>query len=373
MNPESRRFSGDIFPRGRPWMGGIGVLLLLSGCSGTGAPPPPETANHSAAPVRMVKGPPLAADLAPEPPNQTRTPPPPAGKATSYAVRPGDTLWAIATAHNIDVEQLATWNRITNPDQLTVGQRLRVIPPGTEPFPAARPVSSWPPPPDTATSDDKTESSNKPAPSDKTESSNKPAPSDSAEAASKPDSRPPPLPGKPGPRLWDDPPGTIPPPSLALRDPPPRPDPTPDQEDTLGSAPAQARPLSPNAPAYWVWPHPGRVIGRFGQVGALRNTGIDIAAKPGDPVLAAADGMVAYADQGLSTFGNMVLLRHGGSFMTAYAHLQKIMVKKGQNVRAGETIALAGQSGVTVSPRLHFEIRRSIAPQNPLQYLPKRD
>ncbi|MBF0215128.1 MAG: M23 family metallopeptidase, partial [Magnetococcales bacterium] len=167
----------------------------------------------------------------------------------------------------------------------------------------------------------------------------------------------------------------IPPPSLAFRERPPHPDESDPREEPKSSwndhKPIQ--PLSPNAPQQWIWPHSGRIITRFGQMGALNNPGIDIAATPGDPIVAAADGVVAYADQGITTFGNMILLRHGGSFMSAYAHLQKIMVKKGQAVKAGETIALAGQSGITVSPRLHFEIRRSIAPQNPLQYLPRRD
>ncbi|MBF0271664.1 MAG: M23 family metallopeptidase [Magnetococcales bacterium] len=359
MNPESRRPSGCVSLRRGTWIGGIGLLFLLSGCSGTGAPPPREAGNGSAAPVRVVKGPPLAADLAPEP--QTQPPPPQPGREILYAVRPGDTLWAIATGHNIDVEQLATWNRITNPDQLTVGQRLRVTPPGQAPRPPL-------PPPVIAKPDmtNKPETASRPEP----ETASRPEP----EMASRPEPDRPTLPDKPAPRLWEEPPGTIPPPSLALRNPLPRPDPTAGRDTSLPPQTyTQAQPLSPYPPAYWVWPHTGRVIGRFGQMGALRNTGIDIAANPGDPIVAAADGVVAYADQGLTTFGNMVLLRHGGSFMTAYAHLQKIMVRKGQSVRAGETIALAGQSGVTVSPRLHFEIRRSIAPQNPLQYLPKRD
>jgi lipoprotein NlpD len=141
---------------------------------------------------------------------------------------------------------------------------------------------------------------------------------------------------------------------------------------TRSPPPKPAKALSKQAPSQWHWPHKGRIIGRFGQFGARHNTGIDIAANMGDSIYAAADGVVAYADQGVTGYGNMILLRHGGSFMTAYAHLDKILVKRGQNVRLGDTIALSGQTGITTSPRLHFEIRQSITPLNPLQYLPKR-
>ncbi|MBF0341673.1 MAG: M23 family metallopeptidase [Magnetococcales bacterium] len=340
-------------PHPRRWILGIGLpVLLLAGCTGTGAPPPPEP-QAQPADVRMAKGPPMGENRtnAPLPPPKPGRPDPPA--MDFHTVRPGDTLWGIAASHNVEFEQLATWNRITQPDQIRVGQKLRLPPPRTLPGavlpgPAA-PVAARPDPrPD-------------------------PIPGPAAPAAARPDPRPDP---KPEPRPEEPPPTfSIPTPAQALREMPPQPQPTPGRPDN-SPEPTGARsvkPLSAEAPRQWLWPHRGRIISWFGQHGAQMNTGIDIAVNPGDPVVATADGVVAYANQGLSSYGNMILLRHGGSFMTAYAHVQKILVKQGQTVRAGETIALAGQSGITLTPRLHFEIRRSIAPQNPLSYLPKRE
>ncbi|MBF0590005.1 MAG: M23 family metallopeptidase [Magnetococcales bacterium] len=80
--------------------------------------------------------------------------------------------------------------------------------------------------------------------------------------------------------------------------------------------------------------------------------------------------LVAYADSGLPGYGNMILVRHGGSYMTAYAHNDTIMVKPGQKVRAGQIIAKVGTSGRVKSPRLHFEVRKSVTAINPLRHLP---
>ncbi|MBF0127270.1 MAG: LysM peptidoglycan-binding domain-containing protein, partial [Magnetococcales bacterium] len=94
------------------------LVALLLGCAGPTGLPPPNPAQ-----IRIADGPPLAADLEPE---QRQLQP---ATGSFYRIRPGDTLWAVATAHNLDVEQLAKWNRITRPDQLFVGQHLRIAPP----------------------------------------------------------------------------------------------------------------------------------------------------------------------------------------------------------------------------------------------------
>lgn len=117
----------------------------------------------------------------------------------------------------------------------------------------------------------------------------------------------------------------------------------------------------------WGWPAQGKIIQGFNS----STKGIDIGGKVGEPVLAAASGKVMYAGNGVRGLGNLVLIGHSNSFITAYAHNEKLLVKTGQEVTKGDRIALMGQTDTT-SPRLHFEIRRSGTPVNPLAYLPER-
>ncbi|HBT33620.1 MAG TPA: peptidase [Pusillimonas sp.] len=117
----------------------------------------------------------------------------------------------------------------------------------------------------------------------------------------------------------------------------------------------------------WGWPAEGKVIQGF----SANTKGVDIGGKVGDPVVAAASGKVMYAGNGVRGLGNLVLIGHSNSFITAYAHNEKLLVKTGQEVKKGDRIALMGQTDTT-SPRLHFEIRRSGTPVNPLAYLPER-
>ncbi|MBF0426805.1 MAG: peptidoglycan DD-metalloendopeptidase family protein [Magnetococcales bacterium] len=127
-----------------------------------------------------------------------------------------------------------------------------------------------------------------------------------------------------------------------------------------------------NAPKGWLWPvDGGEVVSQFGRRRGMQNNGIDISVPVGTPVKAAASGVVAYADNSLPGYGNMIIVRHGGGYMTAYAHNSKIMVNRGQKVQAGQVIAQSGQSGRATTPRLHFELRKSIKPYNPLKYLAK--
>lgn len=121
----------------------------------------------------------------------------------------------------------------------------------------------------------------------------------------------------------------------------------------------------------FAWPVSGSVIARFGPLGGGRiNDGINIAVTPGTPVLAAADGVVAYAGNGINVFGGLVLIRHEGGWSSAYGHASELLVKRGDRVRQGQTIALSGQSGFVDRPQLHFQIRRSRTPVNPLDRLP---
>jgi len=118
------------------------------------------------------------------------------------------------------------------------------------------------------------------------------------------------------------------------------------------------------------WPVQGKVISKFGATAdGLRNDGINISAPTGAPVVAAADGVVAYAGNELRGFGNMILIRHADGWVTAYAHNDSLAVKKGDSVKRGQTIARVGQTGNVTAPQLHFEIRKGTSAQDPMKYL----
>jgi len=119
------------------------------------------------------------------------------------------------------------------------------------------------------------------------------------------------------------------------------------------------------------WPLTGRVLSAFGaKPGGRFNDGVNIAAVAGAPVRAAADGTVAYAGNGVAAFGGLILLRHAGGWLTAYAHCEALLVAKGDTVRAGQSIAKAGATGEVDEPQLHFEVRRGRTPVDPLRQLP---
>jgi murein DD-endopeptidase MepM/ murein hydrolase activator NlpD len=118
------------------------------------------------------------------------------------------------------------------------------------------------------------------------------------------------------------------------------------------------------------WPVRGRIIAGFGpKPNGLQNDGINLAVPEGTPVKAADDGVVAYAGNELKGYGNLVLVRHGNGFVTAYAHASEIMVKRGDEVKRGQVIAKSGQTGSVTAPQLHFEIRKGSTPVDPAQYL----
>jgi murein DD-endopeptidase MepM/ murein hydrolase activator NlpD len=118
------------------------------------------------------------------------------------------------------------------------------------------------------------------------------------------------------------------------------------------------------------WPVRGRVIAGFGpKSNGLQNDGINLAVPEGTPVKAAEDGVVAYAGNELKGYGNLVLVRHSNGFVTAYAHASELLVKRGETVKRGQTIAKSGQSGSVTAPQLHFEIRKGATPVDPAQYL----
>ena len=135
----------------------------------------------------------------------------------------------------------------------------------------------------------------------------------------------------------------------------------PVQEAAVVSAPSSSG---------FVWPAQGKVISKFGTTSdGLRNDGINISAPAGAPVMAAADGTVAYAGNQLRGFGNLVLIRHANGLITAYAHNQSLLVQKGDKVKRGTVIARVGQTGNVAKPQLHFEVRKGEEPVDPMKYL----
>ncbi|HEX6119183.1 MAG TPA: peptidoglycan DD-metalloendopeptidase family protein [Dongiaceae bacterium] len=145
--------------------------------------------------------------------------------------------------------------------------------------------------------------------------------------------------------------------------------PTPTQTAQIQPPPGDPLPaLKPDSP--FIWPVDGKVISKFGPTrDNLRNDGINIAAPAGAPVKASADGVVAYAGNELRGFGNMILLRHAGGWVTAYAHNSSLLVKKGDKVRQGQTIARVGSSGSVEFAQLHFELRQGTKAVDPLKVL----
>jgi lipoprotein NlpD len=118
----------------------------------------------------------------------------------------------------------------------------------------------------------------------------------------------------------------------------------------------------------FIWPANGTLISGFDEV---KNKGLDIAGRAGDAVLASAEGHVVYAGAGLRGYGNLIILKHNNTFLTAYAHNQKLLVKEDQKVRKGEKIAEMGSTD-TDRVKLHFEVRRQGKPVDPAKFLPYR-
>ncbi len=237
-----------------------------------------------------------------------------AGKAGYYSVKPGDTLIRVGLENGQNWKDLVRWNNLDNPNIIEVGQVLRVVPPGTDATAAgARPVTQAKV--ETRPLDVKAAAS---APS----ASSAPATAVVA-AASAP--QPAVVPAVPTVRDADD-------------------------EIT------------------WSWPAGGPVATPFND---STSKGLAITGKAGDPVLAAADGRVVYAGSGLRAYGNLVILKHNNTYLTAYAHNQILLVKEDQAVRRGQKIAEMGSSDAD-RVQLHFEIRKQGKPIDPAKLLPPR-
>jgi len=137
---------------------------------------------------------------------------------------------------------------------------------------------------------------------------------------------------------------------------------------SASSTPAPAPAATAEDEIAWIWPTNGTVLAGFDEV---KNKGLDIGGTVGDPVLAAADGRVVYVGAGLRGYGNLIILKHNNTYLTAYAHNQTLLIKEDQSVRKGQKIAEMGSSDAD-RVKLHFEVRRQGKPVDPAKYLPAR-
>jgi lipoprotein NlpD len=277
-----------------------------------------------------------------------------------YVVKKGDTLYSIALNHGVTSRDLVAWNSLDNASRITIGQRLRV----NAPAPAA---PAGMPAPGSAEVQAITlggsvvgrplDGAVSPAPTfvpGETETLKRvpkggKLPYSEANLAL--------LKAQQGP-------ATIPVAPMAEEKPAAPPAPAP--------APAPAAPAAPGD-IDWAWPATGKLLAGFseGGDGKEANKGIDIAGKQGEPVQAAAAGKVVYAGSGLRGYGNLVIVRHNASFLSAYAHNSRILVKEGQTVVRGQKIAEMGNSDADQT-KLHFEVRQQGKPVDPLKFLPPR-
>jgi lipoprotein NlpD len=302
-------------------VGAVLLALLVGAC----------TSTHHRAPVeeRPNGGRAAAAPLAAAAPADAASRPPPgienAGKPGYYTVKQGDTLIRIGLDTGQNWRDIARWNNLDNPNVIEVGQVVRVAPPSIDPtIAAARSVS--------------------PA---RVET----RPLDAAKAASAP------VPGAasgPAASAVAAVPGASAPPAAAA--------------SAVAPPVAQAPRDSVDDDLVWAWPANGPVVTPFDDV---RSKGLAITGKAGDPVLAAADGRVVYAGSGLRGYGNLVIVKHNNTYLTAYAHNQTLLVKEEQPVRRGQKIAEMGSSDAD-RVELHFEIRKQGKPIDPARLLPPR-
>lgn len=302
----------------------IVLLLGLAGCTASGMAPVEErSATHRTA-------------------DATRAVTPQIAPSTNglHTVERGDTLYAIAFANGLDYREIAIWNQLESPDRILVGQVLRLTPPAggveikpldDEPPPSARPLTE-----PTLLREPQAQLLVYSESNWAQVSGARPA-APATPVASAPSAAP------------------AAPPAAALAAPP-------------ETKPAQPAPAANGSVEAWLWPVDGTVVGRFGAAGGK---GIDIAGQRNTPVRAVAPGKVVYSGSGLRGYGRLLIIKHAGEFLSAYAHNETILVKEGDMVTAGQKIALMGDSGAD-RVELHFEIRRYGKPLDPLTYLPER-
>ena len=292
----------------------VAAAALIAGCSSAPHRAPVEERTGTPRANVVAGSPALAAGAEPGRPAASDG----SARPGYYTVKPGDTLIRIALDNGQNWKDLVRWNNLENPNVVEVGQSLRVVAPGSDPGAAtARPVVS-------------TRVETRPLEPRPAEPRNAPAASAPVLAS-------------------------------ALPTPPPVAAPAP-------AAPPATAPRDGDDDISWGWPAAATVATPFDDA---RNKGLMFRGKAGDPVLAAADGRVVYAGSGLRGYGNLVILKHNATYLTAYAHNQALLVKDDQTVRKGQKIAEMGSSDAD-AVQLHFEIRRQGRPIDPARLLPAR-
>jgi murein DD-endopeptidase MepM/ murein hydrolase activator NlpD len=275
-------------------------------------------------------------------------------KVRTYTVQPGDTLLGLSRRFGVDASTLARTNEIEPPSPVKLGQVL-ILPPPVQM--AATPAAS------------NAGAIGAPAPTTAEPLAAPPSPG-MREAAGR--SAVPSAPAGPAPVIQSAE-VPAPPSSLQARPSPPAPAPphvasdAPEVPVPVPEPPAEP----PHAGRNFAWPVRGPVLVGYGPgANGTQNDGINIAAPLGTPVLAANDGVVAYAGNELRGFGNLILLKHADGWTTAYAHCESISVKRGDRVKRGQPIARVGATGAVSEPQLHFELRRGTRALDPQGYLP---
>jgi lipoprotein NlpD len=257
----------------------------------------------------------------------------------TYIVRKGDTLLRIALDHGQNYRDLVTWNNLANPNDIKVDQVLRVAPPehaGVQTSPIAlappemRPVTPAAPKKTGPRGDKRPYSEANLAEMQKAEA---------AKAET----------GRPEPKAADKPELAAAPAAPLI-------------------APGSTVTATDDEKLSWMWPSDGKIVATFDEG---KNKGIDIAGKAGQQVMAAGAGKVMYAGSGIRGYGNLVIVKHSNSLLSAYAHNRSIVVKEGQTVSKGQVIAEMGDSDAD-SVKLHFEIRQQGKPVDPSKFLPTR-
>lgn len=309
-----------------------------------------------------------------EPRPAQRTAPMPRTARREHVVVRGDTLHAISFEHGVSVRDLAAWNAIAPPYTIYPGQRLRVGPASVSPqasparrYPVrpVRPIdrasaNRYPPPPRRAAEPVRAPRRAPPEPLPPRAGAAITTPLDDGNAPEPRTvvSRPSP-PEATSPRSAE--PSTI----EARRATMPTPESEPERAPAIAAAPTRSA-----AGIAWRWPAKGAVSSRF-RAGDPSRQGIDIRGRDGDLVVAAADGEIVYSGSGLLGYGELVIVKHAGEFLSAYAYNRKRLVAEGERVRAGQPIAEMGRRGGALD-LVHFEIRRGGQPVDPLQFLPPR-
>ena len=316
-------------------------VVLLGGCMVAKKPAP--VVDRSTESPRIAKP-------GQAPAQGTGAPPSAAIRSDTYIVKRGDTLYGIALDHGLDYRDLVRWNGIANPNAIEVGQVLRVRDPEAT---AATARAATEPPVGEAVA----------------------IPYQGAgpaegRAVTSESARPIPAPGAAQPPLE---PGVLTTPKAVK---------LPYSETAVASlqgAVAAPRPAAPSLPdtsakqgdeadaVAWSWPTQGKVVASFNENGGPK--GVQIAGELGQPVLASAAGRVVYTGSGLRGYGNLVIIKHNNTYLSAYAHNRQILVKQGDNVTRGQRIAEMGNSDAS-QVMLHFEIRREGKPVDPIKFLP---